>query len=67
MMHARFGQKLKLPSTFSLKFQMLKMSLEEELLVLPAGEFFDSAGSPALAGLRRLMANQKAGSVSQNF
>jgi hypothetical protein len=52
---SRFGQKIKIPSTFSLKFQMLMMSLEEEIWLLPHNETFDGAKSPALARLRHLM------------
>ena len=53
MRNHRFGNKIKLPSTFAIKHQLLMMMLEDELRATPSGTPFDE-NSPALAMLRRL-------------
>lgn len=52
----RFGRKLKLPSTRSIKHQLLMMMLQDEI-TLSFSSFnqpFDAACSPAIAKMRRL-------------
>lgn len=57
MRNARFGQKLKMPSTYAIKHEMLMMALEDEIRAVPDGASFSEEQSPALGRLRRLMAS----------
>ncbi len=54
----RFGRKLKLPSTRSIKHQLLMMMLQDELLFSFSNRPFDAAHSPAIAKMRRLAAER---------
>lgn len=53
MRNRRFGHKIKLPSTFAIKYQIVMMMLEAEIRETPSGAPFDE-NSPALAMLRKL-------------
>lgn len=52
----RFGQKLELPSTRSIKHQLLMLMLQDEILSSPHNQPFDALVSPAIAKMRRLAA-----------
>jgi len=54
----RFGRKLKLPSTRSIKHQLLMMMLQDEILSSPSEKPFNAANSPAIAKMRRLAAER---------
>jgi len=54
----RFGRKLKLPSTRSIKNQLLMMMLQDEILSTPSKQQFNAANSPAIAKMRRLAAER---------
>lgn len=54
MQGQRFGRKIKLPSTFAIKHQMLTMMLEDEIRATPPDGAFDEDKSPALTMLKRL-------------
>lgn len=54
MHNLRFGRKLALPSTRSIKHQLLMMRLEDEVKAILPGGSFNQEASLALAGLRRL-------------
>ena len=43
-----FGRKIKLPSTISIKRQLLTMMFEEEIRAIPPGGLFKESESPAL-------------------
>lgn len=50
----RFGRKLPMSATATIKHQLLAMMLEDEIRALPSGATFNVDESPACAGLRRL-------------
>lgn len=63
MFARKFGQKIKTPSILSLKFQLVAMSLEEEIRAQPHNQIFNGAHSPALAKLRGLLQQDRSLSV----